>query len=138
MLIDTHTHLSNMLGFIMTEEMIKEMMEKYNIDFSIVSNTESIRYDHNFKEVPREVQHTQMESLKRSIDFARKYPDKIGVMPWIKPESERLSTEFKQYIIDFSKNNLPEIYNIIDKYKDKKEIIIFPFSIYLLIYNSYN
>ena len=38
MLIDTHTHLSNMLGFIMTEEMIKEMMEKYNIDYCIVSN----------------------------------------------------------------------------------------------------
>lgn len=43
-------------------------------------------------------------------------------MPW---KEDKLDENFKQYIIDFSKNNLPEIYNIIDKYKDKKEIIIF-------------
>ena len=108
MRIDMHVHIGYALGWDMTEDMVLESMERYNIDYSIVSNTESVRYDHNFKEVPKEMQHTRMESLKRSIDFARKYPDKIGVMPWIKPESERLNGEFKQYIVD----NLDIIYGI--------------------------
>ena len=100
MRIDMHVHIGYALGWDMTEDMVLESMERYKIDFSIVSNTESVRYDHNFKEVPIEMQHSQMESLKRSIDFARRFPDKIGVMPWSRPESERLSGEFKQYIID--------------------------------------
>lgn len=43
-------------------------------------------------------------------------------MPW---KEETLDENFKQYIIKFSENNLPEIYKILDKYKDKKEIIVF-------------
>lgn len=43
-------------------------------------------------------------------------------MPW---KEETLDENFKQNIIKFSENNLPEIYKILDKYKDKKEIIVF-------------
>ena len=43
-------------------------------------------------------------------------------MPWIE---ETLNEEFKQKILDFSKNKLPEIYNLLDKYKENKNIIIF-------------
>lgn len=43
-------------------------------------------------------------------------------MPW---KEDKLDENFKQYIIKFSENNLPEIYNILEKYKDSKEIIIF-------------
>lgn len=43
-------------------------------------------------------------------------------MPW---KEETLDENFKKNIIKFSENNLPEIYKILDKYKDKKEIIVF-------------
>ena len=43
-------------------------------------------------------------------------------MPWIE---ETLNEGFKQKILDFSKNKLPEIYNLLDKYKENKNIIIF-------------
>ena len=43
-------------------------------------------------------------------------------MPWIE---ETLNEEFKQKILDFSKNKLPEIYNLLDKYKENRNIIIF-------------
>ena len=69
MRIDMHVHIGYALGWDMTEDMVLESMEKYNIDFSIVSNTESVRYDHNFKEVPKEMQHTQMESLNLLWDI---------------------------------------------------------------------
>lgn len=51
---------------------------------------------------------------------------RVGVkrddMPWME---EKLNEEFKQKIIDFSKDKLPEIYGLLEKYKDEKQIIIF-------------
>lgn len=39
-------------------------------------------------------------------------------------ESE-FDEEFKQSIIDFSKNQLPQIYELLEKYKENRKIIIF-------------
>lgn len=43
-------------------------------------------------------------------------------MPWTE---EALSEDFKKRIIDFSQDKLPVIYNMLDKYKDNKNIIVF-------------
>lgn len=43
-------------------------------------------------------------------------------MPWIETD---LSPEFKKQIEDFSGKNLPEIYNLLDKYQKEKSIVIF-------------
>ena len=43
-------------------------------------------------------------------------------MPWVE---EKLDENFKQVIIDFSTQKLPEIYNLLDKYRNNKSIIIF-------------
>lgn len=100
MLIDTHTHLSNMLGFIMTEEMIKEMMEKYNIDYCIVSNADAVEYDHDLNPIPISMQFPQNECFERTIKFARSMPGKIGVMPWVKPTTETADEILEQMIKD--------------------------------------
>lgn len=42
-------------------------------------------------------------------------------MPWIETEFDE---EFKQYIVGFRKNQLPQIYDLLSKYNDK-DIIIF-------------
>ena len=51
---------------------------------------------------------------------------RIGVkredLPWIE---ENLNKEFRQIIIDFPKKKLPQIYELIEKYKMNKNIIIF-------------
>ena len=51
---------------------------------------------------------------------------RVGVkredMPWVE---ETLNEEFKQKILDFSSTKLPVIYELLDKYKDGKEIVIF-------------
>ena len=36
MIIDTHVHLTEMLGFYMTEDMVSEKMDKYNISYIIM------------------------------------------------------------------------------------------------------
>lgn len=38
---------------------------------------------------------------------------------------EKLNEEFKQVIINFSKEKLPQIYELLEKYKDSKNIVIF-------------
>ena len=43
-------------------------------------------------------------------------------LPWVE---EVFDEEFKQYIIDFPKDQLPIIYDLIDKYKNDKEIVVF-------------
>lgn len=43
-------------------------------------------------------------------------------MPWIESEFDE---EFKQWIIDFPDEQLPRIYELLNKYKMEKEIIIF-------------
>lgn len=51
---------------------------------------------------------------------------RIGVkredLPWIE---EIFNEEFKQVIVDFPKKKLPQIYELLEKYKKNKNIIIF-------------
>ena len=43
-------------------------------------------------------------------------------MPWIEQEFD---PEFRQYILDFPKDQLPLIYELIEQYQDNRRIIIF-------------
>lgn len=43
-------------------------------------------------------------------------------MPWVETEFDE---EFRQWIVDFPKDQLPEIYELLGKYKDDKKIFIF-------------
>lgn len=43
-------------------------------------------------------------------------------MPWIETVFD---PEFRQWIIDFQKNHLPQIYELLKKYRETKTIIIF-------------
>ena len=42
-------------------------------------------------------------------------------MPWIEQEFD---PEFRQYILDFQKEQLPRIYELIERYQDRRRIII--------------
>ena len=43
-------------------------------------------------------------------------------LPWLETE---LDPEFKQFIEDFPKDTLPYIYELLEKYKSEKQVIIF-------------
>lgn len=43
-------------------------------------------------------------------------------LPWIESE---LDEEFKQWIIDFPRKQLPDIYKLLEKYQENKDIVIF-------------
>ena len=42
-------------------------------------------------------------------------------LPWIE---EKFDEEFKQYIMNFPKKNLPQIYKLLEKYQSNKNIVI--------------
>lgn len=43
-------------------------------------------------------------------------------IPWVE---EKLDEEFKQRILEFSEKKLPEIYQLLDKYGEEKEVVVF-------------
>lgn len=97
MIIDTHVHIGTGLGFNMTEAQVLYSIDKYNIDYALVSNTEVASHDHERKLIEQKLQKSQTECLARTIDFARKNPDKIGVLHWVKP-MEEITPELRNMI----------------------------------------
>lgn len=109
MIIDTHVHIGGeAVGFHMTEQMVLESMEKYHIDYALVSNGDAGEMTHKQALLPDEVQITQEKALKRMLVFARQHPEKIGVAVWVKPYLQGLTKELETMIQD----NLDIIYAV--------------------------
>ncbi len=106
MIIDTHVHISDQFTFHMTEEMILEAMEKYQIDYALVSNGDAVEVDHGQQPIPPQMHISQEDNLKRVLVFARENEDKIGVAVWVKPLTETVTPELEKLIAD----NLDIIY----------------------------
>lgn len=95
MIIDTHVHIGTDLGFVMRPEYVLYAMERYGIDFSVVSDIHGAEFDHLGRAIPKEVQRPQNEVFTQVVRFAREYPDKIGAAPWLKTNSELPNDEFR-------------------------------------------
>lgn len=68
----------------MTVEQIIYSMDKYGVDFSLFSDIEAVENDHQGNLVPPSFQKPQNTVLRESIDQAKKYPDKLGILIWMK------------------------------------------------------
>lgn len=95
MIIDTHVHIGKSTGFDLKERDVLYSMKRYGIDFSLVSDIEAAEFDHQLNPVPPELQKTQNQVFRDTIRFARKHPDKIGAVPWLKIYGELPDDEFK-------------------------------------------
>lgn len=109
MIIDTHLHIGGeAVGFQMNEQMVIEAMEKYHIDYGLVSSGDAAEMTHQQVLLPDIVQNTQEDALRRVLKFARTYPDKIGASVWVKPYLQGVTKELEALIAD----NLDVIYSI--------------------------
>ncbi len=88
MIIDTHVHIGKILNFNMKKEDVLYSMEKYGIEYSIVSDCRATEFDHHQHRLPFFLQTPQIKCLQDTVDFARAHPDKIGAALWMKPFSE--------------------------------------------------
>ena len=62
MIIDSHAHIGEMLNFKLPETVLLDSMERYAIDFCLVSNVESSEVDHEQVLIPSCSQHSQLKS----------------------------------------------------------------------------
>ena len=109
MIIDTHVHIGGeKVGFDMTEEMVLAAMDKYRIDYALVSNGDAVEVNHEQKPIPTKLQVSQENALRRVLAFAQKHPKEIGVAVWVKPLTEQVTPELEQII----SNNLNHIHAI--------------------------
>lgn len=94
MIIDMHVHCGIGEPFYMPNSMVEEMIEKYNIDHVILSDIRACENTQELQPVPEEIAMSQNQVFKETIEFARKHPGKIYVMPWIKPSTDGVDDEF--------------------------------------------
>ncbi|MEE3475601.1 MAG: hypothetical protein VZQ79_09685, partial [Ruminococcus sp.] len=94
MIIDTHAHIGTLPPFDMTIEQVLYSMDKYGIDFTILSNIEGAENDHQQNPVPPPYSKPQNQLLRETIDAVRPYPDRLGIMPWLRIQHELPDEEF--------------------------------------------
>jgi hypothetical protein len=107
MIIDSHTHIGN-IAFEVGKNRVKNLppkdlidsLEKYKIDFAIVSCLEGAEYDADKKPASRNLQVTQKEGLEKLTDFVGKNRSKVSGLFWVKPFSEKLTEEIKKTVKD--------------------------------------
>ena len=63
MIIDTHVHIGNILVFDMPPEDVLYSMDRYGIDFSLVSNVECAENDNNGNPIPQNLQKSQKKMI---------------------------------------------------------------------------
>lgn len=102
-IVDTHVHVSREKEslFYMPEEWITGAMDKYGVDFCLVSDGDCTECDHEQKIIEQAHLLTQEAALLRDIEFAKNNRGRIGICVWIKPLTEGYTDELENLIIKY-------------------------------------
>ena len=105
MKIDSHAHIGRIFVYNLSYKRVLLSMEKYGVDFSLVSSFESIENDSRGKPVPWILQKRQNRVLIRTVKSVKKAPDRLGALIWLKIRQEtpnkrtyRLIEKYRRYI----------------------------------------
>lgn len=98
MIIDAHVHIGDFGNFKMKPETVIESMERYRIDYSLVSSGACCEFTEDRKPLPDGWTVTQYSGNMQTVEFALKYRDKIGVLIWCKPSTEGFNSDFAKLI----------------------------------------
>jgi predicted TIM-barrel fold metal-dependent hydrolase len=107
MIIDSHTHVGK-IGFEVGRNRVKNLpqndlitsLEKYKIDFAIVSGLEGAEFNADQKIAPKKLQVSQLDGLEKMIDFVKSNRNKIRGLFWVKPFGEKLTPEIEKVVSD--------------------------------------
>lgn len=83
MIIDSHAHIGNLLILNLSVRKVLYSMERYAVDFSLVSSIESTEYYSEGKRLPWPLRRTQYRVCKKTIRAAKRHPDKLGALLWL-------------------------------------------------------
>lgn len=100
MIIDCHVHIGKILTFDMSEKMLLDSMDKYQIDYALVSNLEGCEVDGDQVPLPPDQQFSQRDVNQKVLRLVRSHPDRLGALLWIKPVTEGCTPEFADMVAD--------------------------------------
>lgn len=98
MVIDSHVHIGQFGRFDMKPEYVINSMEKYGIDYSLVSSGVAVEFDEQHNPLPDDWEYDQYSANMLTVDFARQNEGKIGVMVWCRPNTEGFNEKFSKLI----------------------------------------
>jgi len=107
MLIDSHTHIGK-IQFEVGKNRVKDLpgkdlivsLDKFKIDFAIVSGIEGAEFDAGFQLASKKMQVSQKEGLEKILGFVRTNINKVRALFWIKPYTEQLTKEIEKMVAD--------------------------------------
>lgn len=101
-IIDAHVHVSRnpYALFPMPEEWVIGAMDKYHIDFCLVSNGDCGECDHEQKLLDKKSFVSQEDALLADIDFAKRNPGRIGLSVWVRPLTQGYTERLEQIITE--------------------------------------
>ena len=100
MIIDCHIHIGTIGQFDMPEKMVLDSMEKYHIDYALVSNIEGSEVDGDQIPIPLDQQVSQQAVNEKVLRFVRAHPDRLGALLWCKPATEGCTSQFEAMVAD--------------------------------------
>ncbi len=83
MIIDSHAHIGRILILNLSVGKVLYSMERYGVDFSLVSSIESTEYFKPGSRLPWPLRKTQYSVCQKTIRAAKKHPDKLGALLWL-------------------------------------------------------
>ena len=110
MIIDSHTHIGK-IPFAVGKNKVRNLpendllisLEKYKIDFAIVSGIEGAEFDSDFNLAEKKMQASQKDGLEKIIRFTRNNIKKVRALFWIKPYNEALTKEI-EYLLRMNRD----------------------------------
>jgi predicted TIM-barrel fold metal-dependent hydrolase len=105
MIIDSHTHIGD-ISFVVGKNRVKNLpeeeliisLEKYKIDFALVSCLEGAEFDADLNIAPEKSRVSQKDELAKLIGFVNKNKSKVRGLFWIKPYTEQLTDEIEALV----------------------------------------
>ena len=98
--IDAHTHIASWPDLDTCIRNIVESQEKYDIDFSLISNADAAEF-HSVGDPDRPVKNT-LECLREVVDLCRAFPGRFGAAVWLRPYYEK---EVAEDLISYIEEN---------------------------------
>lgn len=98
MIIDSHVHFGKIGYFDLSESDLIRAMDRYNVDFGIVSNLEGMEFDSELNPIERGLRVSQIEVNARALEFVGRHPDRLKGLFWTKPHTEGFSDEVGEFI----------------------------------------
>ncbi|HBS02931.1 MAG TPA: hypothetical protein DEA63_03585 [Firmicutes bacterium] len=96
-IIDAHAHIYSSPTLGECEKTLLRSMKKYGISFSLASDCDGAEFPSGASEKVKKT--TTLNCLKRTVNFAKANPTKIGAAVWIRPVREKEpSPELRAYV----------------------------------------